>query len=80
MTEDYVIYDPTYGSYAEFDWDYGVSVSFGSINHATGFNCPERALDYMNGSISPTGRVLVQRVPELSNCVVRKRYMMAEDL
>lgn len=81
MTEDYVIYDPEFGSYAEFCYpDGGREIEFGPITRATGFNDSDRALAMIDGVKTAAGTVVLDPLPELKDCFVRKRYMMAEDL
>lgn len=77
MQQDYVIFNPEFGSYATFtDNEYWVGWEFTSILDADGFTDIECAQAQINGIIMPSGRVLVKAAEELKGCVVRRRSIM----
>ena len=79
MQQDYVIYNPEFGSYAKFvDSEYWVGWEFTSVLDADGYTDIDRAQAQITGIILPSGRVLVKAAEELKDCVVRKRSIMVE--
>lgn len=77
MQQDYVIFNPEFGSYATFtDNEYWVGWEFTGILDADGFTDIECAQAQINGIIMPSGRVLVKAAEELKGCVVRRRSIM----
>lgn len=77
MQQDYVIFNPEFGSYATFtDNEYWVGWEFTGILDADGFTDIDCAQAQINGIIMPSGRVLVKAAEELKGCVVRRRSIM----
>jgi hypothetical protein len=77
MQQDYVIFNPEFGSYATFtDNEYWVGWEFTGILDADGFTDIECAQAQIDGIIMPSGRVLVKAAEELKGCVVRRRSIM----
>ncbi|QEG12890.1 hypothetical protein POTTS_285 [Klebsiella phage vB_KpnM_Potts1] len=77
MQQDYVIFNPEFGSYATFtDNEYWVGWEFTGILDADGFTDTECAQAQIDGIIMPSGRVLVKAAEELKGCVVRRRSIM----
>jgi hypothetical protein len=77
MQQDYVIFNPEFGSYATFtDNEYWVGWEFTGILDADGFTDIEYAQAQIDGIIMPSGRVLVKAAEELKGCVVRRRSIM----
>ncbi|BBC78201.1 Hypothetical protein KNT65_gp292 [Escherichia phage EcS1] len=79
LNVDYVIYCPIREEYAYYEFsNHYQGFSFGTIMQADGFNDAAKALNHITGLISPTGRVLVKKDPEIEGCVVLKRTTMTE--
>lgn len=83
MQQDYVIFNPEFGSYATFiNNEYWLGWEFTGLLEADGFTDIARAQQQIDGLILPSGRVLVEAPDELEGCVVRRRSIMihAEDI
>lgn len=77
MQQDYVIFNPEFGSYAKFvNNEYWVGWEFTDILDADGFTDIARAQQQIDGLILPSGRVFVKAAEELQGCVVKRRSIM----
>ena len=77
MQQDYVIFNPEFGSYASFvNNEYWVGWEFTGLLEADGFTDIARAQQRIDGLILPSGRVLIEAAEELKGCVVRRRSIM----
>lgn len=77
MQQDYVIFNPEFGSYAKFvDNEYWVGWEFTDILDADGYTDIDRAQAQITGIIMPSGRVLVKAAEDLKGCVVKRRTVM----
>lgn len=77
MQQDYVIFNPEFGSYAKFvDNEYWVGWEFTDILDADGFTDIAQAQQQIDGLILPSGRVFVKAAEELQGCIVKRRSIM----
>lgn len=77
MQQDYVIFNPEFGSYASFvNNECWVGWEFTGLLEADGFTDIARAQQQIDGLILPSGRVFVKAAEELQGCVVRRRSIM----